>query len=294
VAHPARRPLVAGNWKMHHDHLQAIRVVSELGARLTADTVARVEVSVHPAFTALRSVQTVVEDRALPVVLGAQHCAPVDSGAFTGEVSPAMLARLGVRYVLVGHSERRRLFGQDDTVVAATAAAVCRHGMVPVLCVGETEEERDAGRTAERLTAQVGAGLAELVRTGLPGAAPSGTTGSSGGVARTNDTAPVASLVVAYEPVWAIGSGATPSAEDVQEASATVRGALADVLGEQVAAAVRVLYGGSVTAANTGELLHGPDVDGVLVGGASLQAESFAAIAAAAAAAALAATGRRR
>ncbi len=281
MVHERRRLLVAGNWKMHHDHLEAIRTVSELAVRLSADTLSRVEVSVHPAFTALRSVQTVIEDRGLPVVLGAQHCAPQDQGAYTGEVAPGMLARLGVRYVLVGHSERRQLFGQDDATVASTAAAVRRHGMVPVVCVGETEVEREQGRTEERLTAQVSAGLAELA-------------GAPALLAGSDELEREAPLVVAYEPVWAIGSGATPSADDVQAAAAVVRGALADAVGGETAAAVRILYGGSVNAANAADLLAGPDVDGLLVGGASLKAESFAAIASQAAAAALAAAGRRR
>lgn len=265
-----RRMLVAGNWKLHHDHLQAIRTVQELALRLTPETLARVEVVVHPAFTALRSVQTVLEDRAIPVGLGAQHCSQHDSGAYTGEVAPPMLARLGVRYVLVGHSERRTLFGQDDETVAATLAAVVRHGMAPVLCVGESEEERDEDRTVERVAAQVGAALAGM------------------GVDQLSE------LVVAYEPVWAIGSGATPTPDDVQQACSAIRTVLGEVVGPTVAGATRILYGGSVHPDNTADLVAGPDVDGVLVGGASLQAESFAAIAGAAAAAAVAASGRRR
>ncbi len=297
MADPTRRLLVAGNWKMHHDHLQAIRTVQELGARLTADTLARVEVVVHPPFTALRSVQMVVEDRALPIGLGAQHCASDDSGPFTGEIAPPMLARLGVRYVLVGHSERRRLFGQDDAQVAATAAAIRRHGMVPVVCVGETDEERQAGATEQRLTNQVTAALA-----GQPGAAAAGT-GATAASRRAGSDDDGGSdgpddgpdpLVVAYEPVWAIGSGSTPTADDVEQAAATVRRVVAAVLGEPAATAVRILYGGSVSADNTTELVGGPNVDGVLVGGASLQAASFAAIAGAAAVAAVAAAGRRR
>jgi triosephosphate isomerase len=340
VADPTRRLLVAGNWKMHHDHLQAIRTVQELGARLTQDTLARVEVVVHPPFTALRSVQTVVEDRALPIGLGAQHCASDDSGPFTGEIAPPMLARLGVRYVLVGHSERRRLFGQDDAQVAATAAAIRRHGMVPVVCVGETDEERQAGATEERLTDQVTAALAPLAPpvgrrrsatagnagaggsgageggaggagageggaggagTGQPGVGATGT-GAAGASRRvgSNDAVPAGTddgpdpLVVAYEPVWAIGSGTTPTVDDVEQAAATVRRAVGAALGEAAADAVRILYGGSVSADNTTDLVGAPNVDGVLVGGASLQAASFAAIAAAAAVAAVAAAGRRR
>lgn len=265
-----RRMLVAGNWKMHHDHLQAIRTVQELSLRLAADALARVEVVVHPPFTDLRSVQTVIEDRAIPVGLGAQHCSSEDSGAYTGEIAPPMLARLGVRYVLVGHSERRTLFGQDDAQVAATVRAVLRHQMVPVVCVGESEGERAEGRTDERIGDQVVAALG--------GATPE----------------QLGELVVAYEPLWAIGSGATPSPDDVQAACATVRHVVGQAAGAAVAGACRIIYGGSVNADNTADLVAGPDVDGVLVGGASLQAESFAAIASAAAAAVVAATGRRR
>ncbi|MFC0082321.1 triose-phosphate isomerase [Aciditerrimonas ferrireducens] len=248
-----RRVLVAGNWKMHHDHLETIRTLQELGLRLPEGASSRVEVVVHPPFTDLRSAQTTIEDRGLPLVLGAQHCYHQDAGAFTGEVAPPMLARLGVRYVLVGHSERRRLFGQDDQQVAATLQAIRRHGMVPVLCVGETEEERAAGATEERLAAQLTAALA-----GLDGEA-------------------VSALVVAYEPVWAIGTGQTATPEDAQAACAFIRGRLVEAHGPE-AAAVRLLYGGSVTPETTLELLRGRDVDGLLVGGASLRADSFAAI----------------
>src|ERR1700722_19395547 len=150
---PARRMLISGNWKMHHDHLHAIRTVQDLGLRLSADDVAALDISVHPPFTDIRSVQTVLEDRAIPVALGAQHCFSEDEGAFTGEGAPPMLARLGVTYVIVGHSERRQFFGQTDEVVALTVRAVIRHAMTPIMCVGETEEEREDGETEARLSA---------------------------------------------------------------------------------------------------------------------------------------------
>src|SRR5579864_1251217 len=187
---PRRRPLVSGNWKMHHDHLQAIRSVQDLGLRLSAGDVASLDVSVHPPFTSLRSVQTVIEDRAIPVALGAQHCHYEDQGALTGEVSPPMLARLGVAYVIVGHSERRQFFGQSDEDVAATLRAVLRHQMTPIVCVGETEEEREDGETDARLSSQTAAALGGLSGEQLGG------------------------LVVAYEPIWAIGTGRTATAED--------------------------------------------------------------------------------
>jgi triosephosphate isomerase len=249
-----RRPLVSGNWKMHHDHVQAIRLVQDLGLRLARTDLSGLDVSVHPPFTDLRSVQTVIEDRRVPVALGAQHCHFQDEGAFTGEVSPAMLARLGVRYVIVGHSERRALFHQSDEDVALTLRAVLRHGMTPIVCVGETEEEREAGLTEARLTAQTTAALG-----GLP-------------------AQQVAGLVVAYEPIWAIGTGRTAQPADAQGACAHIRavaGALADA---EAAGALRIQYGGSVRPDNTAELMAQSDVDGLLVGGASLEAATFAAI----------------
>jgi len=249
-----RRPLVSGNWKMHHDHLQAIRSVQDLGLRLGAADVASLDVSVHPPFTDLRSVQTVLEDRGIPVALGAQHCFSEDAGAYTGEVAPPMLARLGVSYVLVGHSERRQFFGQTDEQVAATLRAVLRHAMTPIVCVGETQEEREEGETEERLTAQIIAALA-----GLP-------------------AEQVAGLVVAYEPIWAIGTGQTATAEDAQTACAHIRGVVAGLAGDDAAGALRIQYGGSVRPDNAAELVGQADVDGALVGGASLEAATFAAI----------------
>jgi len=249
-----RRPLLSGNWKMHHDHLQAIRTVQDLGLRLSAADVGPLDVSVHPPFTDLRSVQTVLEDRSIPVALGAQHCASEDQGAFTGEVSAPMLARLGVTYVIVGHSERRQLYGMTDEMVAATLRAVLRHGMTPIVCVGETAEERDAAETEERLTMQTTAAL-----TGLP-------------VTET------AGLVLAYEPIWAIGTGVNATGTDAEQACAHIRAVVGKLAGDEAAEAVRIQYGGSVRPDNTAELMHQADVDGLLVGGASLEAATFAAI----------------
>jgi triosephosphate isomerase (TIM) len=245
---------VSGNWKMHHDHLQAIRTVQDIGLRLTAGELSALDVSVHPPFTDLRSVETVLEDRHIGVSLGAQHCYSEDSGAFTGEVSAPMLARLGVVYVIVGHSERRQLFGQSDEQVAATLRAVLRSAMTPIVCVGETEQEREEGATEERLAVQATAALA-----GLPAQQISG-------------------LVIAYEPIWAIGSGRTATAEDAQKACSYVRGVVASLVGTEAASAVRIQYGGSVRPDNTSELMSLPDVDGLLVGGASLEASSFVGI----------------
>ncbi len=246
-----RRLLVSGNWKMHHDHVEALHTVRDLGLRLGADDVADVDLSVHPPFTDLRTVQTLVEADALPLALGAQHCSAHDRGAYTGEVSPQMLARLGVRYVIVGHSERRHLFGMDDATVAATLAAVLRHGMTPLLCVGETTDERAAGHTEDRLGTQLRAALA--------GVAPEA----------------VATMVVAYEPVWAIGTGNAATAVDAEDACAFLRQVVAEVAGDGAAGSIRLQYGGSVNGDNAADFLAEPDVDGLLVGGASLQAASF-------------------
>jgi len=254
-----RRALISGNWKMHHDHLQAIRTVQDLGLRLANSDVSVLDVSVHPPFCDLRSVQTVLEDRGIAVALGAQHCYHEDAGAFTGEVSPQMLARLAVTYVIVGHSERRQFFGQTDEQVALTLRAIQRNQMTPILCVGETEFEREDGLTEQKLETQM--------KAALEGLAPH----------------QVAGIVVAYEPIWAIGTGNTATASDAQAACSHIRGLLSGFFGADPAGSVRIQYGGSVRPENTSELMSEPDVDGLLVGGASLEASSFASIVQAAA-----------
>jgi len=246
-----RRPLVAGNWKMHKDHVEAIHLVQDIALRLAGAGADHVEVAVHPPFTDLRTVQRVLDDRRIPVELGAQHCSDHDAGAYTGEIAPPMLARLGVRYVLVGHSERRQHFGMDDRTVAATLRAVLDHGMTPICCVGESAEERDAGSAPTRLADQVRAATGTLA----PEAA--------------------ASLVVAYEPIWAIGTGRAAGADDAQEACATVRAELSELFGADTSSRTRVLYGGSVVPENAAELVECPDVDGALVGSASLEGGRF-------------------
>jgi triosephosphate isomerase len=246
-----RRPLVSGNWKMHFDHFEAIHAARDLGLRLKPTDVGPVDVSIHPPFTDLRSVQTVLEAEGIPVALGAQNCAVADSGAYTGEISTLMLAKLHVGYVIVGHSERRRLFDESDQVVAAKLQAVLRNGMTPICCVGESEEERDEGLTRDKLAAQVGEALV--------GVAPE----------------TVGSLVVAYEPIWAIGTGQAATPADAQDACSWIREVVARTAGGPAASSVRIQYGGSVTPDNTASLLSCPDVDGVLVGGASLDAATF-------------------
>jgi triosephosphate isomerase len=251
TATSTRRPLVSGNWKMHHDHIEALHTVRDLGLRLKPDDVARVDVSVHPPFTDLRTVQTLVEKEHIPVALGAQHCSDEDAGARTGEISPRFLARLGTAYVIVGHSERRTLFGMDDATVAATLRAVLRNGMTPVLCVGESEEQRDQGHTEGVLEEQVLAALSGLAPEVVGG------------------------LVLAYEPVWAIGSGRAATAVDAEDACVFIRSLVAKVGGDEAGGTVRIQYGGSVNAENAADLMAEPDVDGLLVGGASLEAAAF-------------------
>ena len=251
---PARRPLISGNWKMHHNHFEAIQCVQKLVFRLDKDDHARGDVSVHPPFTDLRSIQTMIESDKLPIALGAQHCHWEDKGAFTGEVSPSMLAKLNVAYVIAGHSERRQLFGEDDEVVNNKVRAILAAGMTPILCCGETLAEREAGATEERVGSQVRAGLA--------------------GVGAEQ----VAGLVLAYEPIWAIGTGRTATPEDAQATCATVRRVVGELAGADAAVAVRVQYGGSVKPSNAAELLSQPDIDGALVGGASLDPDDFARI----------------
>ena len=249
-----RKPLISGNWKMHLNHFEAIQTVQKLSYLLKKDDYAAVDVTVHPPFTDLRSVQTVLESDKIPIGLGAQHCHFEEKGAFTGEVSPAMLAKLNVSYVIAGHSERRQLFGETDELVNSKVKAILKHGMTPILCCGETLEEREAGTTEERVATQVRAGLA-----GVKADA-------------------VAALVVAYEPIWAIGTGRNATPDDAQAVCKAVRSVVADVAGADAAAAIRIQYGGSVKGGNAADLLSQPDIDGALVGGASLDPDDFARI----------------
>lgn len=249
-----RRPLISGNWKMHHNHLEAIQVVQKLSYRLTSEDYDSVDVSVHPAFTALRSIQLLIEDQRIPVALGAQNCHWEEKGAFTGEISVAMLAKLDVVYVIVGHSERRELFHETDDDVRRKLEAVIAGGMTPIVCVGETLDEREAGGADAKVTGQVEAAL-----TGLPEDHVSG-------------------LVIAYEPIWAIGTGRTATPDDAQGMIGTIRKVAAGICGDEVAGRIRIQYGGSVKASNIAELMAQPDIDGALVGGASLDPDEFARI----------------
>jgi triosephosphate isomerase (TIM) len=250
------RRLLVGNWKMNLGEAAARELAGTPARTLPFD---RVDAAVAPPFPFLRAVLDATAGT--PLTVGAQNVHGSDRGAFTGEVAAPMLAGMGVQFVIVGHSERRALFGETDAVVARKVAAVCRHGLRPILCVGETDAERDAGRMREVVVAQLRASLAEV------------------------DAAAADGFVVAYEPVWAIGTGRTPDPSDVTDAHRTIRSSLLDLWGDP-ARSVRILYGGSATAATAPALLLAPEVGGALVGGASLEAASFAAIAAIAAAAA--------
>ncbi len=250
----ARRPIIAGNWKMHKTHLEAVQLTQKLAWALSSQDTDAVEVVVCPPFTALRSVQTLIDGDRLPIGLGAQNCHPEPSGAYTGEVSAPMLAKLTCAYVIVGHSERRQYFNESDELVNRKAKAVLGAGMQPIVCVGESLEQREAGTTAEIVSGQVRGSLAGLL-------------GEQ-----------VAGLVVAYEPVWAIGTGRAATAADAQETIALVRHTIAELTGQAAGEAVRIQYGGSVKAASIEELMGKPDIDGALVGGASLDADEFAMI----------------
>ena len=248
-----RKDLIAGNWKENGNHLEAIQMVQKLSYRLDPSDYQRVDVVVCPPFTSLRSVQTVIEADHLAIELGAQNTDWHDGGAYTGEIAPSMLAKLSVSFVIVGHSERRQIFGETDEVVNAKVKAVLGAGMTPILCVGETEDERDAGAAHDKVGMQVVAGL--------------------GGISADD----VAGMVIAYEPIWAIGTGRTASADDAGDMCGFVRQQVRDVAGD-AADATRVLYGGSVNPGNVAGLMAKRDIDGALVGGASLDPDTFASV----------------
>jgi triosephosphate isomerase (TIM) len=250
----ARRPLIAGNWKMHKNHLEAVQLTQKTAWALTSDDTAAVEVVVCPPFTALRSVGTLIEGDRLAFGLGAQNCHPEPEGAYTGEISAPMLAKLACGYVIVGHSERRKYFGETDELVSRKARAVLASKMTPIVCVGESLEQREGGLTSEIVLGQLRGSLAGLGAEQIGG------------------------LVVAYEPVWAIGTGRTATPGDAQETIALIRRTIAELAGQPAAETIRIQYGGSVKAANIEDLMAQPDIDGALVGGASLDADEFALI----------------
>ncbi|OEU88418.1 triosephosphate isomerase [Streptomyces abyssalis] len=246
-----RTPLMAGNWKMNLNHLEAIAHVQKLAFALTDKDHAAVEVAVLPPFTDLRSVQTLVDGDKLKIKYGSQDVSAHASGAYTGEISGAMLAKLNCSYVTVGHSERRQYHGEDEPLVNAKVKAAFEHDLTPILCVGEELPVREEGNHVAHTLAQVDGALKDV----------------------TAEQA--ATIVIAYEPVWAIGTGKTCGAEDAQEVCGAVRGRLAELYGQQTADAVRIQYGGSVKSGNVAQIMAQPDIDGALVGGASLDAEEF-------------------
>ncbi|WOO98250.1 triose-phosphate isomerase [Micrococcus terreus] len=251
-----RTPLIAGNWKMNLDHLEAVTLVQKLSWTLSdADhDFERVEVAVFPPFTDLRSVQTLVAADRLPLVYGGQDLSPETSGAYTGDISGQFLSKLGCTYVLVGHSERRTIHAESDEVVQRKVTAALEHGLGPILCVGEGLEVRQAGQHVEHTLGQMRAAVDGL------------------------SADQVADLVVAYEPVWAIGTGEVAGPEDAQEMCRALRAELEDLYDADTASRVRLLYGGSVKSGNVASILRERDVDGVLVGGASLEVDEFASI----------------
>lgn len=250
----SRTPLIAGNWKMNLDHLQSIAFVQKLAWTLkdAHHDATTVEVAVFPPYTDLRSVQTLINSDSLPISFGGQDLSAHDSGAYTGEISGAFLTALDAKYVIIGHSERRQYHGETDELIAAKTAAAHRHGLVPIICVGETADDLETHGPSAVPVAQL--------RVALGGA--------------TADR----EIVVAYEPVWAIGSGQAATSEQAQQVCEALRGVVAEVLGEQAAAATRILYGGSVKAANIASFMREGDIDGALVGGASLLLDEFSSI----------------
>jgi triosephosphate isomerase len=256
MAKAARVPLMAGNWKANLNHQEAVVLVQKLAWILSdkRHDYDRVEVAVLPPYTDLRSVQTLVDGDRLSIKYGAQDVSTRDEGAFTGEITTGMLAKLGCSYVVVGHSERREYHDEDDALVNAKSTKAYGAGLIPIICIGEGLEIRRAGNHVPHTLGQLDGAL-------------EGFTGEQ-----------VAELVIAYEPVWAIGTGEVATPEDAQEVCGAIRARIAEVHGDEVAAAVRILYGGSVKAANVAGIMEQPDVDGCLVGGASLQPDEFGGI----------------
>jgi triosephosphate isomerase len=247
-----RQTLIAGNWKMNLTHLEAIGLVQRIAFALPDKYLEKVEVTVLPPFTHIRSVQTLIDGDRLLLKHGAQDVSPFENGAYTGDVSGAMLAKLGCSFVVVGHSERREYHNEGDELVNRKVKAAIKHGITPILCVGEKLDVREAGTHVDHCTTQLIAGLKGL------------------------KVEQVAGVVIAYEPVWAIGTGKVATPEDAQEVCAALRAALTDKYGAEIGGTVRVLYGGSVKSGNIGELVAQDDIDGALVGGASIDPDEFA------------------
>jgi triosephosphate isomerase (TIM) len=248
---PARKPLVAGNWKMHNNHFEAIALTQKLAFTLVEKDFSAADIALLPPFTSLRSVQTLIEGDKLQFLWGAQDVSEHEDGAFTGDISARMLAKLGCRFVLAGHSERRQYHHEDDALVNAKVRRILERAMTPILCIGEPLEVRQAGGQLQYTLAQLDGGLDGLT------------------------AAQVAGLVVAYEPVWAIGTGEVATPADAQEVCQAIRGRISAVHGDATATTARILYGGSVKPDNMPAIMAEPDIDGALVGGASLDPGEF-------------------
>lgn len=255
IPEDVRKPLIAGNWKMNLNHLEAIAVTQKLAFLLNEKDYETSDIAVLPPFVDIRSVQTLIDGDRLQLLFGAQDLSPFPSGAYTGDISGAMLAKLGCTFVVVGHSERRVLHGESDALVNSKVKAALSVGLTPILCVGESDEIRSAQSHIEYVTDQLNGALAGIT----PGQ--------------------VKKIVIAYEPIWAIGTGKSATAEDAQEMAQALRARIAKLANGPTASQVRILYGGSVKASLIKEIMACPDVDGVLVGGASLDPEEFAKIA---------------
>lgn len=250
----SRKPIISGNWKMNLNHFEAIQLVQKLSYLLDKKDYKELDIAIYPSFTNIRSIQTLIDADQIPLILGAQNCSQATSGAYTGEVSAHMLAKLAVKHVVCGHSERRTLMGETNEIVNAKVKAVFKADMTPVLCVGESAEEREAEKTEEVLVAQIEAAL------------------------HGSGAAKVASMIIAYEPVWAIGTGAAATADDAQAGCELIRSTVRNLKGDEAADQVRLQYGGSVKPTNILDYMRKADVDGALVGGASLDSDAFAAI----------------
>ena len=249
-----RKPLMAGNWKMNLNHLEAIAVAQKLVYSLNDKDYDAVDVTIIPPFTDIRSIQTLIDGDRLRLTYGAQDLSPEANGAFTGDISGAMLHKLGCTYAVVGHSERRSIHGESDGLVNRKIKAALAHEMVPIFCVGEELSVRESGAHVSHVIRQIRGGLEGLTKPELK------------------------KIVIAYEPVWAIGTGKVATPEDAQEVCAAIREEIENIGSPEIAAAMRILYGGSVKAANVAEIMAKPDVDGALIGGASLDPEEFATI----------------
>jgi triosephosphate isomerase len=247
----ARKPFMAGNWKMNLNHLEAIAHVQAIAFSLAEEDYEAVEVGVMVPFTDIRSVQTLVDADKIPIVYGSQDVSAHDKGAYTGEISGSMLAKLGCTYAVVGHSERRTYHRESDAIVNSKVAAAYRHDLVPILCIGEEKEIREAGTHVEHTLSQLDGGMADI------------------------PAEQAERIVIAYEPVWAIGTGLTATPEDAQEMCGAIRARLAELYDQSLADKVRIQYGGSVKGSNAASIMAQPDVDGALIGGASLDAEDF-------------------